>query len=80
MKISLETAFDIGDTVYAVELYHDYYTSHTPYIISDIIININNRDIRTMYCVERGDYTTRFPEEWLFSNYEDCAKWCKEHN
>ena len=80
MKVNLETQFNIGDTVYAADHYYDYYASHTPYIITDIIININNRNIRTMYCVEQGEHQDRFPEEWLFATYEKCAKWCEEHN
>lgn len=80
MKITIETRFDIGDTVYAVDHYYDYYASHTPYVVSDIIININNKDIRTMYCVEQGEHIDRFPEQWVFATYEECEKWCEEHN
>ena len=80
MKIILDTRFDIGDVVYAVDHYYDYYASRTPYIISDIIININNKDIRTMFCVEREGVMDRFPEDWLFTSYEESQKWCEEHN
>jgi hypothetical protein len=80
MKFTIDTKFNIGDKVYAADHYHDYYASHVPYVISDVIINIDNRDIRIMYCVELGEQTDRFPEEWLFATYEECAKWCEEHN
>ena len=80
MKFTIETRFNIGDVVYAVDHYYDYYASHTPYIITDIIININNRNIHTMYCVEQGEHTDKFPEEWIFNTYEECNKWCREHN
>ena len=80
MKITLDTKFDIGDTVYAADHYDVFYANRKPYIISDIIININNRDIRTMYCVEQGNCTDRFPEHWLFNTYEGCTKWCEEQN
>ena len=80
MKTTVETQFNIGDIVYAADHYHCYYTSHTPYVITDIIININNRDTRIMYCVEQNGSSDRFPEEWLFTTYEECAKWCDEHN
>jgi hypothetical protein len=80
MKITLDTKFNIGDTVYAADHYYDYYASHTTYVISDIIINVSNRSIRTMYCVEQGERTDRFPEDWCFATYEECERWCKEHN
>ena len=80
MKFSLETQFDIGDAVYTADHYHDYYANSTPHVITDIIININNRGIRTMYCVEQGGLADRFPGEWVFSTYEECTKWCDEQN
>ena len=80
MKIMLDTQFNIGDIVFAADHYYDYYASHTPYIITDIIVNINGKDIRIMYCVEQGEHIDRFPEEWLFNTYQECAKWCEEHN
>lgn len=80
MKFSIDTKFSIGDTVYAADHYYEYYTSHTPYIISDIIVNISSRDTRIMYCVERGEHADRFPEDWLFKTYEECDTWCREHN
>ena len=81
MKITLDTRFNIGDTIYAADHYHDgFYTSRQPYIITDIIININNRDIRTMYCTEQEGHTERFPESWVFDTYEECIKWCEEQN
>lgn len=80
MKFTIDTKFNIGDTVYAADHYNEFYAHHDPYIISDIIININNRDIRTMYCVEQGDRADRFPENWLFASYEECTKWCADNN
>lgn len=80
MKITINTKFDIGDVVYAADHYYDYYTSHTPYVVSDIIINVNDRDVRTMYCVEQNGIANRFPEDWLFATYEECTKWCDENN
>lgn len=80
MKITIDTKFSIGDIVYAADYYNEFYASRTPYVIRDIIINISNRDIRTMYCVTNGEYTDHFPEDWLFSTYEECTKWCTEHN
>lgn len=80
MKFNINTQFDIGDTVYAADHYHNYYASHTPYVITDIIVNIDNRDVRISYCVECGEHADRFPEEWCFATYEECARWCDDHN
>jgi hypothetical protein len=80
MTFNIETKFNIGDRVYVVDHYDYFYAANEPYIISDIVVNINNRGIRTMYCVEQNNRTTRFPAEWLFDTYEECTKWCKEHN
>lgn len=80
MKVNFETQFNIGDIVYVADHYYDFYATSKPYVVSDIIINISCRDIRTMYCVEQGDLIDRFPEDWLFATYEECAKWCEEHN
>ena len=80
MKITLDTKFNIGDVVYALEHYYNFYAIPTPYIISDIIVNVSNKDVRTMYCVEQGGFTDHFPEDWLFTSHEECQKWCKEHN
>lgn len=80
MKFTIETQFNIGDTVYAADHYYDYYASHTPYVITDIGVNIKNRSTHIMYYVKQGERTDRFPEGWLFKTYEECAKWCDEHN
>ena len=80
MNFIIDTKFNVGDRVYAVNLYHDYYASRMPYIINDIIIDISNRGVRIAYYAKQDGYTECFPEDWLFSTYEECAQWCKEHN
>lgn len=80
MKFTIGTKFNIGDVVYAADHYYDYYASHMPYVITNIIVNLGDRNIRIMYYVERGEHLDRFPEEWLFKTYEECEQWCREHN
>lgn len=80
MKFTIDTKFNIGDTIYVADHYYDYYASHMPYTITDIVVNINNRDIRTMYYVAQGEHTECLPENWCFGTYTECAKWCEEHN
>ena len=80
MKVTLDTKFNIGDTVYVVDHYYDYYVSHTPYMIIDVLINVNKRGTHIFYEVEQNDVTDRVPESWTFNTYEECARWCEEHN
>lgn len=80
MTFNIETRFNIGDIVYAADHYYDFYAVKEPYIINDIIVNISNNGIRTMYCAEQNGRTTRFPAEWLFDTYAECTKWCKAKN
>ena len=79
-KFIIKTKFKVGDTVYVADLYHDYYARHMPCVITNIIINITNNNMLIVYCVECGEYMNRLPESWLFSTYEECEKWCEDHN
>lgn len=80
MKYTIETRFDVGDTVYIADLYYDYYASHTPYVVTGITANVRHNDISVAYYVESEGHTDHLPEAFLFNTYEECAKWCKEHN
>ena len=80
MKLNIDTNFDIGDIVYAADHYYDYYANHRPYVVTDIVVNVNNDSTRTMCGVERDGVANRFPEEWLFRTYEECLQWCEAQN
>ena len=80
MEVSVRTKYNTGDTVYIIDHIYDYYAHHKPYIIKDVLIDINSRRTRIQYEVEQGYTTYRVPEEWTFSTYAECAKWCDEHN
>ena len=80
MKITFDTKFNIGDTVYAPDHYYDFYANHTPYVVTDIILHVSDRNVRTLYCINQGEYSDHVTEEWLSHTYEECVQWCKEHN
>ena len=80
MKITIETKFNVGDTVYIADHYYDFYANHEPYIIKDILIDVRNCRRHIVYEVEQGDYIYCVPEDWTFTTYKECAKWCEEHN
>lgn len=80
MKITAETKFNVGDTVYIADHYYDFYANHKPYIVSDVLIDINSKRMHISYDVDQDDFTYSVPEEWVFATYEECTKWCDEHN
>ena len=80
MKAAVESKFNVGDTVYIADHYYDFYASHLPCVVCDILININSKRTHISYEVEQDDYMYRVPEEWTFATYEECARWCEENN
>ena len=80
MKVTADTKFNIGDAVYAAEPYEVYWANKTPYIVIGITLHMNENVTRIVYTINQ-DYTiTTVSEEFLFATYEECMKWCKEHN
>ena len=80
MKLSIETKFNIGDTIYIAECYEDWCTYKKPFIISDISIYANSHTTHILYEVQQDGLTDRVPEDWVFGTYEECTKWCEKHN
>lgn len=80
MDLTIETQFNIGDVVYVADHYYDFYANHKPYIIKDVLIDINNRRTHIQYEVEQDNFIYRVPSAWVFGSYEKCARWCEEHN
>lgn len=80
MKLSIETKFNIGDTVYIAERFEDWFAYKKPHIISDISISVNSRAVHVLYEVQQDGFTDSVPEDFVFSTYEECAKWCNERN
>jgi hypothetical protein len=80
MKRTVETKFNVGDIVYVADHYYDFYAQKTPYIITDVLIDINGQRTMIRYDAECKNGSCRIPEEWVFETYTECTKWCEEHN
>ena len=74
MKLSIETKFNIWDTVYIAECYEDWFAYKKPCIISDILISANSQTTHVLYEVQQDEFKSRVPEDWVFSTYEECIK------
>ena len=80
MKFTIDTKFNIGDPVYLAETYECYWANKEPYIVTDIMIKVNERGHSITYQISQNGFTDIVSEHMLFQTYADCAKWCKEHN
>lgn len=80
MKAIVETKFNVGDVVYVADHYYDLYAQKEPYVITDVLIDINSHRTIIRYDVENKNGSCSIPEEWVFETYAECTKWCKEHN
>lgn len=80
MKVSTETKFNIGSLVYVAEPYYEYYPNKMPYIVAGISIHIKKDATNIIYYVEQNGETRRIAQGFLFDTYEECKKWCEEHN
>lgn len=80
MKVTTETKFDIGSKVYNAELYHEYYAEKDPYTVVGVSIHISDHAMKTTYRIERGGIIRFTSENFIFSTYDECTKWCEEHN
>ena len=80
MQMTIESKFNIGDIVYVADLYHDFYANRKPYVVKDVLVDINSRRIHIQYEVEQDGLVCYSPEDWTFATYEECVQWCKERN
>ena len=80
ININITPRHNIGDKVYVVSHYYDYYPQQEAYTIKNVIVNIDNDGIRIRYEVENENIADCVPEEWVHSTYAECKKWCDEHN
>lgn len=80
MELTIKTKFNIGDKVYVVDHYYELYARKTPGVITSVWVCSNTRHTIIRYEVKFDGNTEEVPESWVFSSYEECAKWCDEHN
>jgi hypothetical protein len=74
------TKFNVGDTVYAAETYEIYWANKNPYIVIDVLIKIDDSGQTVTYRIKQGEIVDTISEHLLFATYEECTKWCDEHN
>lgn len=80
MKITIETKFNIGDDVYAIDHYYELHPRKKPCVITDIFLYGSAGHPIVRYEVVCDGNVEVFPESWLFATYEECTKWCKKNN
>jgi hypothetical protein len=80
INVNITPRYNIGDEVYVVSHYYDYYPQQDAYKINDVIIDIYDKDVHIRYEVKREDFVEYVPEVWVHSTYSECKKWCDEHN
>ena len=80
MKLTINTKFDIGDQVYLAQTYYEYWANSKPYQIVGVNLHMNEHATKLIYNIEQEGSVTSVSENLLFATYEECAKWCKEHN
>lgn len=81
MDLNISTKYNIGDTVYIPDFYHSYWANPTPYIITDIFIQVaRNHNITIRYRVMQAELTDLVFENFIFATYEECTKWCEKQN
>ena len=85
MNINIETKFNIGDDVWIASYCYDtYYPSKHPFKVNEINIEVDSSQLIVYYwgTMETVDWTdvSKYAESACFSTYEECTKWCEEHN
>lgn len=77
MKISIETKFDIGQTVFICQKTHQFeagvFVDTTPRTVKDIIVSYLDSGPHIFYAFE--DIVTMIPEYLVFSTFEEAEKW-----
>ena len=81
MQITLDTKFNIGDTVYMKDHYYDHWYASKAHEVTEINVVIRQNKTTILYTVQSAHkITTHCPEDWLFNTLEEAMQWCEEHN
>ena len=76
----IDTKFNVGDSVYLAEIYEIYWADKTPYVIDGIVVHSNGKKTVVVYNIKRDQLHFEVSEKFLFATYEECVRWCNEHN
>ncbi len=85
MNLNINTKYNIGDTVWFADyIYDTHYPSKYSGTVREIEIEISETQQLISYWVI-VDYNgnkelEQYSERACFATYEECIKWCKEHN
>ena len=78
MDINYKTKFNIGDTIYLIEIFEGGYYVDGPHKIKSIKLEIVKDGILVRYHCENVCIDPM--ESHCFTSKEECQKWCAEHN
>jgi hypothetical protein len=79
-NIAIKTEYNIGDVVYIPGIYYDYYPINKPFTVKNILCRGITKTPKIIYELECDATIEYMPDGWLSQTYEECAKWCEEHN
>lgn len=79
MTLTINTKFNIGDTVFVPACYYELYAQRESYTIKDILINVRCNKTYVRYEIEQDGCIDIVSENWTFATYEECEEWCREH-
>ena len=81
MSINIQTEFNIGDKVWAPELYYDWCPIKNAYEVVCIQIIITSEGQKIFYTIKDCDgYTNKLSSKMCFSSYDKCKQWCDKEN
>lgn len=81
MDISISTKFNVGDIVYTVYNYEDYWCAdNNECIVQEIHIKKSMNETCVIYGLVCGNYSTRCVEGYCFGSYETAKEWCLREN
>ena len=79
MDINIKTKYNIGDTVYIPECYEEFFPSK-PFKVTGVLMKVSTNTTLIQYQLQSNEYEETVAEQQVFSTYEDCTKWCNNHN
>ena len=81
MDINIQTQFNIGDKVWAPDLYYDWCPSSNEREVISIHITITSDGQTVFYTTKNyNGHTDKYPAKMCFSSYDKCKQWCDNQN
>jgi hypothetical protein len=80
MKLTLNTKYNINDTIYIAECYNGEFFPSRALTVYQIYTESSLYITEIYYYMYYYGEYVKFSESRCFGSYEECSKWCKEHN